>query len=172
LTTSARVEVALEADGVVVSKVPTRVRSTVGTSVTVCLYDPVVRVGGIRQLMAVRRPPLSFIDADGKRCMDSLLEDLDRHGAFILRLQAKLFGASRILEPPDDRLAEDTCAFVRGYLRDHGIAVVAEKLGRDCALQIVFETHTGRAFVRELSPVHTAIVEGTDLASAGLVERG
>ncbi|MDJ0974650.1 MAG: chemotaxis protein CheD [Planctomycetota bacterium] len=89
--------------------------------------------------------------AYGVHAMETLVNEIMQRGGERRRLKAKLFGAASVLTDfaGGRAVAERNQAFARGYLEAEGIELVAHKLGGERPLDVRFETHTGRAFVRD-----------------------
>ena len=88
--------------------------------------------------------------------MKHLLERLDILGARRAGLEAKLFGAGRVMAGGAD-IGEKNAAFALGYLEERGIPVVASDLGDCCPRKLVFFPATGRVFVKRLRKLPTGI---------------
>ncbi len=148
-------DVAIQAGGVHVAATPTLVRTVLGSCVSVCLFDPVARVGGMNHY--------ALPDGDGDkqrpaRCgihaMELLINGLMKLGAQRERFEAKVFGACNVvpgLGGPGG-VASRNAEFVLRFLADEEIRIVAQKLGGDLPLTVHFETHTGLARVRTVLP--------------------
>lgn len=134
---------------VAASSRPLRLETVLGSCVAVCLYDPVARVGGMNHILV----PSSASDCNcGPRCgihaMELLVNALMKHGADRRRIVAKAFGAGNVL--PIGRtptVGELNAKFVREFLQTEKIPLLAERMGGDQAVRVIFHAHTGRAFV-------------------------
>lgn len=148
-------EVSIQAGGVHVSDRPCVVRTILGSCVAVCLFDPESKVGGMNHfLLSEGEPDDARATRYGAQAMAALLRELEACSGVRSRLRAKLFGAARVLSglPLGDAAAQENVRFVREFLRREGIPIAAERLGGEAPLCLLFETHTGRAFVRVLAP--------------------
>ncbi len=155
----ARDEVALCIGGVHVSGDGVVLKTLLGSCVSVCLFDPVTRVGGMNHFALPRashgeRPSARF----GATAMELLMQAMHAHGARPERLVAKIFGGSRVLEigASGRDVAQRNVQFARQILEAEGIGVVAEDVGGRYARQIRFHTDSGRVFVRAIRPVQLA----------------
>jgi chemotaxis receptor (MCP) glutamine deamidase CheD len=71
-------------------------------------------------------------------------------GATRARLRAKAFGAAQVLGGKlGCEVAERNAAFVRGFLATERIPLVSARFGGNNALEVEFETDSGRAFLRQ-----------------------
>lgn len=134
-----------------VTREPLILTTLLGSCVSVCLYDPVARLMGMNHfLLPMRNPagrePMLASDAGryGLWAMELLVNDLLKLGARRDRLRAKAFGGGNVLQGwtnrPLDRLGIGTAnvRFVRQFLDQDGIPLVAEDLGGADGRQIHF----------------------------------
>ncbi len=134
---------------VVASQHPLRLHTVLGSCIAVCLWDPVAGAGGMNHILV----PSSRLDCQcGSRCgvhaMELLINALMQLGAERRHFVAKAFGAGNVLPVFQTPTVGDLNArFVRDFLRTENIPLVAERLGGDCAVRVVFHAQSGRAFV-------------------------
>lgn len=134
-----------------VSREPLILSTLLGSCVSVCLFDPVRRVMGMNHfLLANRRYArhLPVLDSEAGRygihAMELLVNGLLRQGAERRNLQAKAFGGGNVLGrlcPEQDSflcVGAVNVRFVREFLRQDRIPLVAEDLGGDIGRQIHF----------------------------------
>ncbi|MDR7505831.1 MAG: chemotaxis protein CheD [Armatimonadota bacterium] len=149
-------EVTIYVGGLHVADEPTVIRTLLGSCVSVCLWDPVTRVGGMNHFM-LPRSTAPEVEGDalrfGVHAMDRLIGTMMKLGAARRRLVAKVFGGAHVLalRTSSESVAEQNVRFVRGFLRDEGIPVAGEDLGGDHARHVRFYTASGRALVRRIS---------------------
>jgi chemotaxis protein CheD len=126
--------------------------TVLGSCVSVCLRDPVARVGGMNHFMLPDRDvdgPLSASARYGAYAMEILINQLFALGARRERLEAKVFGAARVLPGMSD-IGERNAAFAIKYLKRESIRVLAEDLGSDEPCKIYFFAQTGRVLLKRL----------------------
>lgn len=141
------------------------ISTLLGSCVSVCLYDKSAGVGGMNHFML----PESLLKDNATRCsspdavsctapcsarygacaMRQLIAELERLGARPGGLEAKVFGAGRVMEGP--QIGEKNAAFALGYLRERGIPVQGADLGDGCPRKVFFFPASGRAFVRRIT---------------------
>lgn len=140
---------------------PCAVTTLLGSCVSVCLYDRDSGVGGMNHFM-LPAPPRA---GEGHRCaqdcagacsarygscaMRLLLERLEQLGARLSGLEAKVFGAGRVMAGAAD-IGGRNAAFALRYLQERNIPVVARDLGERAPRRVVFLTGTGQAFVKRV----------------------
>jgi len=143
----------------------TPITTLLGSCVSVCLYDRGSGVGGMNHFMLPQR--LAGTDAVtrcadptlagcayicsaryGSCAMRQLLQRMEQLGANCACLEAKLFGAGRMMRGVD--IGEKNASFALGYLEERGIRVVAKDLGTRFPRKVVFFPATGRAVVKRI----------------------
>ena len=150
----------------------TAITTLLGSCVSVCLFDRKSGVGGMNHFMLPQL--LQGLDAThcgghsaaecaehcsaryGACAMRQLLQMLESLGANSARLEAKLFGAGRVIAKMTD-IGEKNADFALGYLQERGIPVVARDLGDCCPRKIIFFPATGRAFVKRIPELPAGI---------------
>jgi len=126
--------------------------TVLGSCVSACMRDPVAKVGGMNHFMLPDRDmegPLSASARYGAYAMEVLINQLFALGARRERLEAKVFGAARVLPGMSD-IGERNAAFAIDYLKRESIRVVAEDLGNEEPCKIYFFPQTGRVMLKRL----------------------
>jgi len=134
------------------------ISTVLGTSLSVCIRDPVLRIGGMNHFIL----PIQIDAATGmvardtkdallygRSIMERLLREVLKLGASRERLKAKMYGGGRHLQPVHDA-SESTIAFARRYLREQGVPVVAEKLGAGYPRRLMYFPSSGVALMERL----------------------
>lgn len=129
---------------------PAWISTVLGSCVSVCLFDPERRIGGMNHFLLPEPPADDPGSARyGSVALDQLIEKMVTLGADRSRLVAKVFGAAHQTGSPE--VSQGNCTFTRRYLAREKIPLLAERLGGRSGMELRFETHTGRAFVRYLT---------------------
>jgi chemotaxis protein CheD len=128
--------------------------TVLGSCVSACLRDPQTNVGGMNHFMlpyqaADSQGPLSESARYGAYAMELLVNHLLSLGANRDRIQAKVFGAGRIVPGMSDVGARNA-DFALEYLQRERIPVVAKDLGREEASKVYFFPRSGRVLVKRL----------------------
>ena len=126
--------------------------TVLGSCVSACMRDPVAKVGGMNHFMLPDRDgegPLSASARYGAYAMEVLINQLFALGARRERLEAKVFGAAKVLPGMSD-IGERNAAFAMDYLKRESIRVLAEDLGSDEPCKIYFFAQTGRVLLKRL----------------------
>jgi len=134
---------------VAASRHPMRMETVLGSCVSVCLFDPGTRTGGMNHILV----PSSHSDCQcaarcGVQAMELLINALMNLGAERRRFVAKAFGGGNVLPVFQTPTVGDLNAkFVRQFLAAERIPLVGERMGGDQAVRAVFHAHTGRVLV-------------------------
>jgi chemotaxis protein CheD len=136
-----------------VSDEPSVVLTTLlGSCVAACMRDPFARVGGMNHFLPGVSEASRVREAEtyGVHLMELLVNSLMQRGARRERLEAKLFGGSRMMQNLSDigRLNAD---FAQQFLRHEGIKLVGGSLGGETGRRVQFWPVSGRARQMALS---------------------
>lgn len=128
--------------------------TVLGSCVSACLRDPQTHVGGMNHFMlphhgGQKDGPVSESARYGAYAMEVLVNHLLSLGARRERLEAKIFGAGRIVPGMSDVGAKNA-RFAVDYLEREGIPVLAKDLGRHDASKVYYFPRTGRVLVKRL----------------------
>ena len=128
--------------------------TVLGSCVSACVRDPQTHVGGMNHFMLPHHEgepdgPLSESARYGAYAMEVLVNHLLSLGARRERLEAKIFGAGRIVPGMSDVGAKNA-RFAIEYLERERIPVLAQDLGRVEASKVYFFPRTGRVLVKRL----------------------
>jgi chemotaxis protein CheD len=133
-----------------------RIRTLLGSCVSIILWHPQRRVGAMSHFMLPSRPrPSTELDGHyGEDAMWLMLRDLVRDKTNPLECQAKIFGGGNMF-PEQTRLAvpsigEKNGATARQLLKAYGIPIVCEDLFGIGHRQLHFNVRTGDVFVRKV----------------------
>ncbi|MGE5615651.1 MAG: chemoreceptor glutamine deamidase CheD [Bacillota bacterium] len=136
--------------------------TVLGSCVSACVRDAEARVGGMNHFMlpfhsAEPEGPLSESARYGAYAMELLVNHLLSLGARRERLEAKVFGAGRIVPGMSD-VGSRNATFALQYLEREKIPVVAQDLGRDEASKVYFFPRTGRVLLKRLKTLRNDTV--------------
>lgn len=133
---------------------PTAITTVLGSCVSVCLYDPQARVGGMNHFLLPTPVSRERSARFGNVAMEELVEAVTRLGAGRTSLRAKVFGGAAVLgttRPAGRRhLGEENARLALGALLDLGIPVVDGDVGGNRGRKVVFHTDDGSAWMRTL----------------------
>lgn len=128
--------------------------TVLGSCVSACIRDPEIPIGGMNHFMLPEHggdanSPLSSSARYGAYAMEVLINNLLGLGARRERLEAKVFGAGRVLTGMTD-IGSRNAKFVLEYLHREKIPVRAEDMGDDYPRKVYFFPQTGRVLVKQL----------------------
>lgn len=120
--------------------------TTLGSCVSACLHDPVVRVGGMNHFLLPEGDDTQGLEVlrYGVHLMEVMVNALLSSGAKRNRLQAKLFGGARMTARMVD-IGGKNAAFAESFLRREGIEILPGSLRGEQARRVQFWPASGRA---------------------------
>jgi chemotaxis receptor (MCP) glutamine deamidase CheD len=134
------------------SSKPAEVSTTLGSCVAVCLFDSDSRYGGMNHFALPSGDSCSRnVASFGIHAMELLINEIMTMGGDRRSLKAKVFGGAHVVSLPGEScIGERNGQFIRDFLETESIPIAAKYLGGDRGMQVVFETHTGRARLKLL----------------------
>mgnify|MGYP003876705161 CR=1 FL=1 len=131
-----------------VSTDPEIVLSTVlGSCVSVCLYDPTCKIGGMNHYLLADAAEGETANLKyGANAMELLINRLLRQGASRANMQAKVFGGARMSGRFAD-IGPRNAAFALRFLAAEDFPVLAQDLGGSEARRVNFHPVSGKARV-------------------------
>ncbi len=145
--------------------------TVLGSCISACIRDPQTGLGGMNHFMLAEQikgsgeyPGSGFgqINRYGCFAMESLINNLVRHGAQRDRLEIKVFGGGRILKSMTD-IGARNIAFIHSWARTEGVQLVAHDLGGIQPRKLVYYPATGRARVRRLPAIENRSIADREL---------
>ncbi len=130
--------------------------TVLGSCVAACIRDRVTGIGGMNHFMlpdggSDADSPVSASMRYGTYAMEVLINDLLKAGARRENLEAKVFGGGNVLPGfIAMNVGERNAQFVRNYLRNEDIRLVAEDLNGIYPRKVYFFPRTGRVLVKKL----------------------
>jgi chemotaxis protein CheD len=137
---------------VVVARAPCIITTVLGSCVSICMRDPVARVGGLNHFLLPMwnghgEPSPRF----GNVAIYELVKQLIHMGAHKARLEAQVFGGSLVLEAlrhKVDGIGSQNLAAALTGLQLEGIHVLRKEIGGAKGCKLVFDVTSGEAAVR------------------------
>ena len=123
----------------------TVISKLLGSCVSVCLHDPVARIGAMNHIL-LPDDVTSSASTKGAavHAMELLLNPMMRQGAIKNRIQAKIFGGASFSGVFGD-IGNRNIEFVMRFLEDEGIECVGKSVGGRSARRVKFWPESGRA---------------------------
>lgn len=132
------------------SREPVEIRTTLGSCIAVCVHDPILKIGGMNHFLT---PGNAFSDPTaqyGVFAMEFLINELIIMGGVKSRFEVKVFGGGAVLKNISANIGQQNCDFVREYLADEKLSIVASDLGGDYGRQVAFFPHSGNAKMKRM----------------------
>lgn len=143
--------------------------TVLGSCVSACLIDPVARIAGMNHFMLPERSGSQTLLSEparyGAHAMEMLINNLLSMGARRERLEAKVFGAGRVLAGMSDVGARNA-QFALEYLERERIPVRARDVGGDNARKVYLFVESGRVLVKEINQLRNDTVVNRERAYA------
>lgn len=137
----------------VLSRTDHLIMTTLGSCISVCMHDPVIKVGGMNHfLLPADRggdDKNSFSMRYGNNAMETLLNEILKRGGQKSRLVLKAFGAGSVLNIKAN-IGEKNQAFLKQYIADEGMKLETCDLGGNLPRGVIFYPSTGKAYVKLL----------------------
>ena len=137
-----------------------RIRTILGSCVSITLWHPVKRVGGMSHfLLPTRGTPVSEDQLDGRygdEALHLVMRELRQAGVSLLACQAKIFGGGNMfpahMPAHAGQVGQRNGEAAREMLRSAGIQVVSESLFGHGHRQIIFDIRNGHVWSRQVRP--------------------
>jgi chemotaxis protein CheD len=150
----ARTKVYLHPGQLFAAAQPSAITTILGSCVSLCLWDPVVKIGGINHYLlpfwvgdAIASPRFGTV------AIEALIEKVLSLGARKSRLRAKLFGGACVIEAfreRDDHIGIVNARLAESMLRIQGIPVIEQNLAGRRGRKLIFNTDDGTSWVKFL----------------------
>ena len=126
------------------------VTTILGSCVSVCLFDPEERLGGMNHFLLPKGHPPSPRFAE--HAVPLLIEKLMGLGARRSQLRAKVFGGACVLHAfQASSLGADNVEAARERLAAEDIRIVGQDVGGGLGRKVVFDVQTGSAWIRAIA---------------------
>lgn len=126
-----------------------------GSCIGICIYDPVLRLGGMVHIMLpsvggnLGKDPAKYADSG----LELLLKEVLGMGAAKIRLKAKIAGGAQMFAFPGSpvlKIGERNAEAVEQGLKKHGVHLIAAEVGGTFGRTIYFDVGTGALRIRTI----------------------
>jgi len=147
-----RVQVYLHAGQLHAAAVPTVITTVLGSCVSVCLYDPAAKIGGMNHFLLPLHVERDRSPRFGTVAVPALIEAVVRAGASRGALVAKVFGGASVIGGMSHgrRLGDENAALALRLLAEARVPVLDQDVGGNRGRKLVFMVDEGTAWVRTL----------------------
>lgn len=143
-----RVSYFVEPGYIYVSRQPTVVATVLGSCVAVCLWDRVLKAGGMNHFLYPRATDAAGATPRyGNAATIGLVRMLLSGGSNVEHLEAQIFGGGRAEGTTGDDIGRANVEVARKVLARRGIPILSEDVGGTMGRKIVFDLATGEVFV-------------------------
>lgn len=133
---------------------PMSISTVLGSCVAVCLYDPILQIGGMNHYL------LPFWNNNGLQSpkfgnisIPLLIEKMIKKGSYIENLEAKIFGGAALNIAVSKGLAigEKNVTIAHEILQEHKIKIIAQDVGGSDGRKILFDLERGVVLLKYTS---------------------
>ncbi|HKL08416.1 MAG TPA: chemotaxis protein CheD [Bacteroidales bacterium] len=144
------------------SKEPFQINTILGSCVAVCLYDPVLRYGGMCHYM------LPLWNGDGLAspkygniAIEKLLDKMINFGSKKHNIKAKIFGGGEVIETksPQFNIGQRNISLAKDMLAEANIPIVSSSVGGKLGRKIIFFTDSGEVKQRFVQRQNNNIIK-------------
>lgn len=136
----------LYASTLLVSKEPILINTLLGSCVAVCIYDHILKIGGMNHYMLPLwngngLPSPKF----GNIAIEKLIEKMYSSGSYKVNLICKVFGGGDVIGGDVNvyNIGQRNIETAISILNDYNIPIVAQSVGGKQGRKIIFNTQTG-----------------------------
>ncbi len=135
------------------ARAPTEVSTVLGSCVSVCLYDPVTKIGGINHYMLPVWGGEGLASPKyGDIAIEKLIQKMLSLGARQAQLQAKVFGGSDSRRETNVyKIGQRNCQVALSILSDLSIPILSSHYGGELPRKLIYRTATGEVLMKVLS---------------------
>lgn len=126
-----------------VSTEPHLVTTVLGSCVAICLYDPILRFGGINHYMLPLWNGEGLASPKyGNIAIKKLIEQMIVYGSRKISLQAKVFGGGEVIETSIShfKIGERNITLAKEILEAEKIPILSSSLGGKLGRKIIYNT--------------------------------
>jgi chemotaxis protein CheD len=142
----------------------TLIVTVLGSCVSVCLRDPVRKIGGMNHFLlpgegASNSASVSESARYGVYAMELLINQMLKLGAERRRLEAKVFGGGNVLKGfTVNSVGEGNAEFVLDYLDAEHIPIIAKDLLDHFPRKVYFFAESGEVKVKKIRTLHNSTI--------------
>jgi len=125
---------------------PSMVTTILGSCVAICLFDPVIQIGGMNHFMLPLWNGQGLASPRyGNIAIDKLIRNLEALGSLKANMKAKVFGGAEIIATNINQfmIGERNISIAKDMLHEEEIPIVSSSTGGKLGRKIIFNTQTG-----------------------------
>jgi len=151
----------------------TRMRTLLGSCVSITLWHPELLIGGMCHYMLPERGARRQSSPDGKYADEAfwlLLREIEKSGTALHEYEVKMFGGGNMFPSQNrcrqDHIGQKNAAFGRQLLHSHGVRTKASDLGGIGHRTVVFDLWSGHVWVKKFTQNVAAACSGCEIREA------
>lgn len=132
------------------------ITTVLGSCISVCVFDPKLRIGGMNHFMLPSGNNLDLLSDSfryGDVAMERLVNDILRNGGDKDRLVFKAFGGGQIIKNMTS-IGQRNITFLHKFMTMEGYKLTASDLGGPHPRKVVFFPQEGTVRVKKLQHMH------------------
>ncbi len=139
-----------------VSQSPTVIYTVLGSFFSVCVNDPLKKVGGMNHFMAPdktcgkQEAVTKAVALESRYAIDRLVERVIAQGGDKTRMEIKVFGGATLQEM-DSPNSENRAEWVMAYLKEEALTLVKSDVGDIYPRKLYFYTDSGRVLMKKIT---------------------
>lgn len=125
---------------------PYLITTILGSCIAICLYDPVLRIGGMNHYMLPLWNGQGLASPRyGNIAIKKLIDNIESMGSSRSNLRAKVFGGAEIISTNISQfmIGDRNISIARDILHEEKIQIVASSVGGKLGRKIIYDTFTG-----------------------------
>ena len=144
-----------------VSKTPCIVNTVLGSCVSICLWDHVLKIGGINHYMLpIWKGNGEASEKYGDIAFEKLLKKMLETGSKKNNLVAKVFGGSEVIDTTSNHfnVGEQNIKIALETLRNENIKIISKNVGGKLGRKIQFNTSTGEVLHKFIEKFNYSVI--------------
>ena len=140
------------------NKKPYLVNTILGSCVAICLWDPILSIGGINHFMLPLWNGEGLASPRyGNIATNKIIKNMEALGSLKRNLKAKVFGGAEVIATSSNHyhIGMRNVKMAEQLLAEHRITIVSSSVGGKQGRKIIYNTHTGEVlhrFIKSTTP--------------------
>lgn len=125
---------------------PYLITTILGSCIAVCLYDPVLKIGGMNHYMLPLWNGQGLASPRyGNFAIKKLIDNIESLGSSRKNIRAKIFGGAEIISTNVSQfmIGERNISIAKELLHEENIPIIASSVGGKYGRKIIFDTYSG-----------------------------
>ncbi|NLC27916.1 MAG: chemotaxis protein CheD [Campylobacteraceae bacterium] len=130
---------------------PTQISTILGSCISVCLHDPVEKIGGMNHyLVPLWNENGLQSPRYGNISIPRLIEGMENVGSNRKNIVAKIFGGANVIDVSQENMmiGRKNILIAKELLRDYNIKILAQDVGGVRGRRIMMESNTGKILLK------------------------